>query len=74
MHHTIEELIRRLEQMKDKALTIHRLRNQYAEISGKTYDHETCTRLLAELRQDALGIAHDNEFDTIPTEMEYKKL
>ena len=37
MHHTIEELIRRLEQMKDKALTIHRLRNQYAEISGKTY-------------------------------------
>ena len=38
MLHTIEELIQRLDVMKDKAIELHRIRNQYSELSGKTYD------------------------------------
>ena len=33
MQHTIEDLIRRIEVMKDKAVMVHRLRNQYSDFN-----------------------------------------
>tara|TARA_Y100000389_G_scaffold181703_1_gene197612 strand:- start:290 stop:514 length:225 start_codon:yes stop_codon:yes gene_type:complete len=74
MLHTVEDLIRRIEVMKDKAILIHRLRNEFAEISNKDYDHETCKRLIDDIQTLALSIAVDKQGDEIKTEMEYKKL
>jgi len=36
MQHTIEQLIQKINVMHDKAIELHRLRNQYSDISGKT--------------------------------------
>jgi|TARA_B110000483_G_C17863700_1_gene415166 hypothetical protein len=74
MLHTVEDLIRRIEVMKDKAILVHRLRNEFAEISGKDYDHETCKRLIDDIQTLAVSIAVDKQGDEIKTEMEYKKL
>lgn len=74
MLHTVEDLIRRIEVMKDKAILVHRLRNEFAEISNKDYDHETCKRLIDDIQALALSIAVDKQGDEIKTEMEYKKL
>lgn len=74
MLHTIEELIERLNVMKDKAIELHRLRNQYSEISGKEYDRATCQALLDDIQSMARLIAEDREGDEIRTEMdEWKK-
>lgn len=73
MLHTIEDLIERLEAMKDKAIQLHRLRNQYSEISGKDYDRATCKTLLDDIQSMALSIAQDKQGDEILTRMEYKK-
>lgn len=74
MQHTIEDLIRRLEVMKDKAIMIHRLRNEFAEISYKQYDKDRCKELLADIQSMARLIAADTEGDEIKTEMdEWKK-
>lgn len=74
MLHTIEELIQRLEVMKSKAIQLHRLRNEFAEISGKTYDHVTCKALLDDIQSMARLIAEDTQGDEIKTEMdEWKK-
>lgn len=70
MQHTIEDLIKRLEVMKDKAIQIHRLRNEFAEISHKEYDKATCKHLLDQIQQMALTIAKDTEGDEIITEMD----
>ena len=74
MLHIVEDLIRRIEVMKDKAILVHRLRNEFAEISNKDYDHETCKRLIDDIQTLALSIAVDKQGDEIKTEMEYKKL
>lgn len=70
MQHTIEDLIRRLDAMKDKAIMIHRLRNEFAEISHKEYDKVTCKALLDDIQHMALLIAHDKDGDEILTEMD----
>ena len=74
MLHTIEELIERLNVMKDKAIELHRVRNQYSEISGKEYDHAYAKNLLDDIQGMAKLIAEDREGDEIKTEMdEWKK-
>jgi hypothetical protein len=74
MLHTIEELIERLNVMKDKAIELHRVRNQYSEISGKEYDKVHCKALLDDIQSMAMLIANDREGDEILTEMdEWKK-
>ena len=74
MLHTIEELIERLNVMKDKAIELHRVRNQYSEISGKEYDRAYANSLLDDIQTMALMIAQDREGDEIRTEMdEWKK-
>ena len=74
MLHTIEELIERLNVMKDKAIELHRLRNQFSELSGKTYDKETCQALLDDIQSMAKLIAEDRQGNEIRTSMdEWKK-
>lgn len=74
MLHTIEELMQRLEVMKDKAIELHRMRNQYSELSGKTYDKTIANALLDDIQSMAMLIANDREGDEIKTEMdEWKK-
>lgn len=72
MLHTVEDLIERLEVMKDKAIQLHRLRNQYSDLSGKDYDYITCKALLDDIQSMALSIAEDRQGDKILTRMEYK--
>ena len=74
MLHTIEELIERLNVMKDKAIELHRVRNQYSEISGKEYDRAYAKNLLDDIQGMAKLIAEDREGDEIKTQMdEWKK-
>jgi hypothetical protein len=74
MLHTIEELIERLNVMKDKAIELHRVRNQYSEISGKEYDRIYAKNLLDDIQSMAKLIAEDREGDEIKTQMdEWKK-
>ena len=74
MLHTIEELIKRLGVMKDKAIELHRVRNQYSELSGKEYDKARAQELLDDIQGMALLIAQDREGNVIKTEMdEWKK-
>lgn len=56
--------------MKDKALELHRLRNRYSEMSGKTYDKIACNHVLDQIQQLALEIAYDKQGDDIKTDME----
>jgi hypothetical protein len=72
MQHSIEDLIKRINVMKDKAVQVHRLRNQYSDLTEKTYDKTLCNILLDDIQALALGIAYDKEGDEIITEMEYK--
>ena len=74
MLHTIEELIERLNVMKDKALELHRLRNQYSKLSGKDYDQIACQAILEDIQSMAKLIAEDRQGNEIKTKMdEWKK-
>tara|TARA_B100000900_G_C20561342_1_gene709038 strand:- start:1135 stop:1428 length:294 start_codon:yes stop_codon:yes gene_type:complete len=72
MIHSIEDLIRRINVMHDKAVELHRVRNQYSNISGKTYDKDACKYLIDDIQELALGIAMDREGDEVKTEMEFR--
>ena len=72
MLHTIEDLIRRINVMKDKSTQLHRVRNEVSEISGKTYDYAKAKEILDDIQSIALSIAKDREGEEILTEMEYK--
>jgi len=72
MQHTVEQLINKINVMHDKAIELHRLRNQYSELSDKKYDKAQCNFILEQVQQMALEIAYDREGDEIKTEMEYK--
>jgi hypothetical protein len=65
MQHSVEDLIKRINVMKDKAIELHRLRNQFSNLTDKKYDHTACTAILA------LSIAMDKDGNKIKTEMEY---
>ena len=74
MLHTIEELIERLNVMKDKAVELHRVRNQYSELSGKEYNRARAQELLEDIQGMARLIAEDTQGNEIKTEMdEWKK-
>jgi hypothetical protein len=70
MLHTIEDLIERLEVMKDKAIELHRLRNQYSNLSGKEYNQARCKELLEDIRGMARLIAEDTQGEEIRTRMD----
>jgi len=71
MRHSIEELHRRINLMRDKAILLHRVRNEFSELSYKEYDKVTCNHLIEDIQAMALLIANDKEGDNIITEMEY---
>jgi hypothetical protein len=73
MQHSIESLTRRIKVMHDKSIELHRIRNQYSELSGKSYDKQACKVLIDDIQALALGIAMDKQGDDIITEMEYKE-
>lgn len=70
MQHSIEDLIKRIDAMKTKAIMVHRLRNEFSEQAEKTYDKATCNELIADIQALALGIANDKEGNDIITEMD----
>lgn len=72
MQHSIEDLLRRLEVMKDKAIILHRVRNEFSEISYKDYDKAACQNIIDDIQAMALSIAKDKQGTDIITEMEYK--
>ena len=72
MQHSIEDLLRRLEVMKDKAILLHRVRNEFSEISYKDYDKAVCQNIIDDIQAMALSIAKDKQGTDIITEMEYK--
>ena len=75
MQHTVEDLIKRINAMKDKAVELHRVRNQYSELSGKEYDKVACNQLIEQIQFLALGIAMDKDGTEVRTEMdEWKKV
>jgi hypothetical protein len=74
MLHTIEELIERLNVMKDKAIELHRVRNQYSKLSGQEYDKIHAQALLDDIQSMARLIAEDTQGSEIKTQMdEWKK-
>ena len=70
MRHSIEDLIKRISVMKDKAILLHRVRNEFSEISYKQYDKAACQNLIEDIQAMALGIANDKDGDEIITEMD----
>lgn len=73
MLHTVEALIGKIKVMHDKAIILHRLRNQYSESADKTYDKKECQLIIDDIQALALLIANDRQGTEIKTEMEYKK-
>jgi hypothetical protein len=60
--------------MKDKAILLHRVRNEFSELSYKEYDKVACQNLIDDIQAMALTIANDREGTDIITEMdEWKK-
>lgn len=70
MLHSIEDLLKRINVMHDKAVLLHRVRNEFADISYKDYDKVACQALIDDIQAMALGIAKDKEGTDIITEME----
>jgi hypothetical protein len=70
MQHSIEDLIKRINAMKEKAIMLHRVRNEFAEISYKEYDKAACQNLLDDIQTLAAGIANDKQGTDIITEMD----
>ena len=70
MLHTIEELIERLSLMKDKAIELHRVRNQFSELSGKQYDKVLAQAILDDIQSMAKLIAEDRQGTEIKTKMD----
>jgi|TARA_B110000240_G_scaffold163398_1_gene183342 hypothetical protein len=72
MQHTIEDLIKRINVMKDKAIELHRLRNQFSSLTNEKYDHARCKAILDDIQSMANLIAEDRDGEEIKTEMEYR--
>ena len=56
--------------MKEKAIMLHRVRNEFAEISYKEYDKAACQNLLDDIQTLAAGIANNKQGTDIITEMD----
>jgi hypothetical protein len=68
MQHTVEDLIRKINVMVDKAIQIRTERIRYDTKGGDPYDKDLCKHLLSQVQQLALEIANDREGDEIKTE------
>ena len=68
MQHTVEQLIKKINAMHDKALELHRERNKYSKLSDNRKDKSMCNLALEQIQQMALEIAYDKQGDEIKTE------
>jgi hypothetical protein len=73
MQHSIEDLIKKINVMHDRAILLHRERNKYSDLSESSYDKKACQHILDQIQQMALEIAMDREGAEILTDMEYKR-
>tara|TARA_B000000565_G_scaffold141146_1_gene106760 strand:+ start:4643 stop:4945 length:303 start_codon:yes stop_codon:yes gene_type:complete len=73
MNHSIDQLIQRIDAMRDLAVKANRVRNQYSGQSRKDYDHDACKHLLEQIQDLARGIVNDKVGDTVPVEFDDKK-
>ena len=69
LDHSIEQWIKRINAMHDLCVQAHRVRNEFAEISYKEYDYDTCKHLLEQVQSMAAGIASEKITD-IKTDMD----
>ena len=69
LRHSIEQWIERINAMHDLCVQAHRVRNEFAEISYKEYDYDTCKHLLEQVQSMATGIANETITD-IKTDMD----
>ena len=70
MNHSIDQLIQRIDAMRDLAVKANRVRNQYSGQSRKDYDHDACKHLLEQIQDLARGIVNDKVGDTVPVEFD----
>jgi|TARA_B110000967_G_scaffold161678_1_gene167902 hypothetical protein len=68
MNHTVEDLIKRINVMHDKAMELHRIRNAKPD-----YDRTQCDNILADIRGIAYLIAKDDQNDEIKSEIDTRK-
>ena len=73
MNHSIDQLIQRIDAMRDLAVKANRVRNQYSGQSRKDYDHDACKHLLEQIQDLARGIVNDKVGDTVPVEFDDMK-
>ena len=70
MNHSIDQLIQRIDAMRDLAVKANRVRNQYSGQARKDYDHDACKHLLEQIQDLARGIVNDKVGDTVPVEFD----
>jgi len=68
MNHSIEQLIERINVMHDKAMQLHRKRNERPD-----FDKITCQNILADIQSMALLIAKDNNQGGIESDIDRRK-
>ena len=73
MNHSIDQLIQRIDAMRDLAVKANRVRNQYSGQARKDYDHDACKHLLEQIQDLARGIVNDKVGDTVPVEFDDMK-
>lgn len=74
MQHTVEDLIRKINVMVDKAIQIRTERLRYITRGGEEYNEDLCKHLLSQVQQLALEITNDRDGDEIKTEELNSKL
>ena len=68
MNHSVEQLIERINVMHDKAMHLHRKRNERPD-----FDKTICENILADIRGMALLIAKDDQNNEIKSEIDTRK-
>jgi hypothetical protein len=68
MNHTIEQLIERINVMHDKAMQLHRKRNEHPD-----FDESACQNILDDIQSMALLIAKDNRQGGIESQIDPRK-
>lgn len=69
MLHSVEQLLKRVQAMHDKALLLQQVRTEFVG-THKNYDKVACEELIADIQALALTIANDKQGTAILTELE----
>jgi hypothetical protein len=69
MLHSVEQLLKRVQAMHDKALLLQQVRTEFVG-THKNYDKVVCKELIADIQALALTIANDKQGTAILTELD----